>query len=93
MLARGLYHLRQSGLRETARMTARYVKDRTGLDLPRHRSWQRLGRNPQAVTNEDLMAALTILQKDIRLLRADMMRMGRDLPAAPERGGGDDRQD
>ena len=39
------------------------------------------------------MAALTILQKDIRLLRADMMRMGRDLPAAPERGGGDDRQD
>ena len=77
----------------TARMTARYVKDRTGLDLPRHRSWQRLGRNPQAVTNEDLMAALTILQKDIRLLRADMMRMGRDLPAAPERGGGDDRQD
>ncbi|MGR3416349.1 glycosyltransferase family 2 protein [Paracoccus sp. (in: a-proteobacteria)] len=93
VLARGLYHLRQSGLRETARMTARYVKDRTGLDLPRHRSWQRLGRNPQAVTNEDLMAALTILQKDIRLLRADMMRMGRDLPAAPQRGGGDDRQD
>ena len=90
VFARGLYHLRQSGLRETARMTARYVKDRTGVDLVPGRRGASSGslRNPKAVTNEDLMAALTVLQKDIKRIEARMTRLqDRRDGAAPNSGG------
>lgn len=69
VFARGLYHLRRSGLRETTRITAQYVKDRTGINLA---SWwfssQTEVRSINAVTNEDLMAGLIILQRDVQRL-------------------------
>lgn len=80
IFARGLYHLRHSGFGETARMTARYVKDRTGVDLvPKRRStygeFSMVSRNAKAVANEDLMAALIVLQKDIHRIQVQITRL------------------
>ena len=80
IFARGFYHLRHSGFGETARMTARYVKDRTGVDLvPKRRSTygelSMVSRNAKAVANEDLMAALIVLQKDIHRIHVQITRL------------------
>lgn len=54
-------------------MTARYVKDQTGIDLvPKHRNPYSgsVSGIPNAVTNDDLMAALIVLQKDIQRMQS-----------------------
>lgn len=92
IFARGFYHLRNSGLRETARMTARYVKDRTGVDLvPQRHSAQSASRNPKAVANEDLMAALIVLQKDIERLHRQVARLQNNQDEVLRNRKGDDR--
>jgi len=74
LFARGLFHLKRSGLRETLRMTGRYLS--SGIGIAQNR------RGPHAssanrVTNEDLLAALVILQSDLRNLRAEVAKLNR----------------
>lgn len=65
LIARGWYHLRHSGFRRTARMGADYLCDRTGLGTLH-------GRHSVQVTHEDLLAAMVVLQRDMRDLRAQL---------------------
>jgi glycosyltransferase involved in cell wall biosynthesis len=70
LISRGLHHLKNSGVRETIRMTGRYMYDKTGIDAFDGRT-----RSPQEkkrVTNEDLFAALIIMQRDIRKLQIEV---------------------
>lgn len=74
---RGLHHLRHSGTKETMRMTGRYLSDRLTL--------RRGGHDGQTSTdgigNDDLMAAMIILQRELRQMRAEL----RDLRARLDR--------
>lgn len=70
LMSRGLFHLRHSGIRETVRMTGRYMREKAGIgpvDTP-----SRAVQNRHRLTNDDIMAALVILQRDIRGLRSDL---------------------
>tara|TARA_R100000935_G_scaffold27031_2_gene47149 strand:+ start:7478 stop:8791 length:1314 start_codon:yes stop_codon:yes gene_type:complete len=66
ILARGFFHLRNSGVRETARMTGRWMNIVPGRFSRGSRA------DGHAVTNQDLMAALAILQSDVRRLQAEV---------------------
>lgn len=76
LVSRGLFHLKHSGVRETMRMTGRYMSAKTGIGPIRIGG--RGGREKHRVTNEDLIAALTILQRDIRNMRAEVAAMRRE---------------
>jgi len=89
----GLYHLRHSGLRRTARLTARYAAERLGGAGPR-----RLGKEKHAVTQKDLMMGLVVLQREVRQLRDEVTALRRELAEgrtpgndteAPEAGRGE----
>lgn len=70
LIARGMFHLRHSGIRETLRMTRRYISVKSGIGP--NRVVQRTNSDKQCLTNDDLFAALTILQRDVRNLRSDL---------------------
>lgn len=70
LISRGLFHLRHSGIRETARMTGRYIRKKSGMG-PVGIS-RRAVRDKHSLTNDDLMAALVILQRDVRRLRSEI---------------------
>lgn len=60
----GIHHLRHSGVRRTAGMTATYLSERLGLHSRRANRTTR-----DRLTNQDLMMALVVLQHDIRALQ------------------------
>jgi glycosyltransferase involved in cell wall biosynthesis len=70
LVSRGLFHLKNSGLRETMHMTGRYVSTKTGFGPFNIRSRPSLDK--PGVTNEDLFAAMIIMQRDIRDLRSEI---------------------
>ncbi|SEN55630.1 Glycosyl transferase family 2 [Paracoccus alcaliphilus] len=78
LVSRGLYHLKYSGVRETMRMVGRYLSARTGIGPIR--VGRREVQDKHRVTNEDLIAALSILQRDIRNLRAEVRAARQDSP-------------
>ena len=61
-LTAAAYHLRYSGVAETARLTNRYVRRKASGLAPAVR------RNGRAVTNEDLMLAMMLLEQRIEEL-------------------------
>lgn len=64
LVARGRFHLKHSGIRQSTRMGMSYLFQKT------RREWFfSKGRNTR-VTNEDLLAAMMILQQDLRLLQS-----------------------
>lgn len=69
LISRGRFHLTHSGFYKTVRMSAHYLREKTNLGPFRR------GRNTILVTNEDLFAAMTILQRDVRDLRADLITL------------------
>ncbi|TJZ89638.1 glycosyltransferase family 2 protein [Paracoccus gahaiensis] len=69
---RGLHHLKHTGVRQTASMTMTYMTDRFGL--------RRLGTSKTVhdkLSNQDLMMALIVLQRDIRSLRQEIKALSR----------------
>ncbi len=75
LISRGLFHLRRSGFRETMRMTGRYMTAKTGIQTSRVR--RRNALEKCHITNEDLMAALAVLQRDVRNLRSEISALRR----------------
>lgn len=75
--ALGLYHLRHSGLRRTARLTGRYAADRlggAGRGRPKEEG--------HAVTQKDVMMGLVVLQREVRQLREEVEALRRELAVA-----------
>lgn len=70
VFSRGLYHLRNSGVRNTVQMTRQFVSER--IALPQIFMREGGGKNGNAVTNEDLMAAMAVLQADVRRMQVDV---------------------
>lgn len=68
LIARGRFHLKHSGIRQSTRMGMTYLFQRTG------REWFFSNRRSTRVTNEDLLAAMTILQQDLRLFQSNLTR-------------------
>jgi len=66
LIARGRFHLKHSGFRRTARMGADYLRAHTGIGSVQ-------SRNTNRVRNEDLLAAMVVLQHDLQALRADLV--------------------
>lgn len=79
LLSRGMYHLRQSGIRNTARMTASYIAKKSGIGRNPHA--RRGGADKSPITNEEIMAALIILQRDMRNLRDELVTLRSGLNA------------
>lgn len=71
LLRHGLYHLRHSGLRQTAAMTRTVLVNRLGLRRP--------AAKRQELSNEDLMLALVLLQRELHEIRAELTAL-RDAP-------------
>ena len=77
LLRHGLYHLRHSGLRRTASMTTTVISDRLGLGLRRPSAVQR------ELSNDDLMLAMVLLQRELHEIRAELAALRRETqPAA-----------
>lgn len=72
LVGRGFYHLRHSGVRQTAMMTATYVASRFGR--PR-----KAAAAPVVQNNGDLMFALAVLQREIQDLRKEVRDLSRKL--------------
>lgn len=74
LVSRALFHLKHSGVRKTARMTARHLFARTGKEAFKSRTSPKpsLPRDRKKMTNDDLMAALAILQHEVRSLRDEI---------------------
>lgn len=73
--AKGLYGLRQNGVRATARVTARYLRDRVSRPVAAVR------RSRSRVSNDDLLFALVILQRRLEAIERkldDATRAGDD---------------
>lgn len=69
LLLHGFYHLRHSGLRQTATMTGRFVAEKVmnvGGRVRRRLS----GRKPTDVSNEDLMFSMMVLQRHLTSIEA-----------------------
>ncbi|MDO5612562.1 MAG: glycosyltransferase family 2 protein [Paracoccus sp. (in: a-proteobacteria)] len=79
LLSRGWYHLRASGPRQTAAMTGRYLSERFGLRSNTRDAAPR--DSADKIDNTDLMAAMVILQKELRLLRAEVAELRRRTPS------------
>ncbi|MDO5705244.1 MAG: glycosyltransferase family 2 protein [Paracoccus sp. (in: a-proteobacteria)] len=75
LLSRGLYHLRATGPKQTAVMTGRYLSQRLGLS--RNGPAASTRDSADKIDNADLMAALVILQKELRSLRAEVAELRR----------------
>ncbi|QEW28258.1 glycosyltransferase family 2 protein [Roseovarius indicus] len=87
--ALGMYHLRHSGVRRTARLTGRFAAERLGLT-----GRKRTGGEGHAVTQKDVMMGLVVLQREMRELREEVAALRRELAegraagtGAPEAGG------
>lgn len=63
----GIYYLREAGVRRTASMTAAYLSKRLGL---RRKAPQPVVQ--ERLTNQDLMMAMIVLQRDLRALRHEI---------------------
>lgn len=81
LVSRGWYHLRNSGVRNTARMVGTYTSERLGIKPIGARAGTRQDQNQ--VSNEDLMAAMAILQADLRRLRDEVSRLRAGPQAKP----------
>lgn len=77
LVGRGFHHLRHTGLRQTASMTATYLSERF--------SRRRLPDEPAPgmLTNQDLMLAMIVLQRELQSLRQEV----RMLSERPDSGG------
>lgn len=64
---RGLYHLKHTGVRQTASMTMTYMSERLGL-----RRLEASKAEQDKLSHQDLMMALVVLQRDIRSLREEV---------------------
>lgn len=64
LLAKGLYGLRQNGVRATAVVTARYLRDRVAGPIASGRARRRSSK----VTNDDLLFALVVVQRRLDAL-------------------------
>lgn len=74
LLAVGLYHLRHSGLRRTARLTLRYAAGRLkGGAEPGQ------GEGETMVSRKDVMMALVVLQREVRGLREEVAQLRAEL--------------
>ncbi|MEQ8897037.1 MAG: glycosyltransferase family 2 protein [Roseovarius sp.] len=80
----GLYHLRHSGLRRTARLTAGYAVEQLGGAGRRGP-----GKERHAVTEKDLMMGLVVLQREVRQLRDEVAELRRELAEARAPGAED----
>ena len=83
LVSRGLFHLRHSGVNNTMRMTARYLSAKTGINAAPVENGsgsvkKQLSNDKKRVTNEDLIAALAILQREVRSLRSEVISLRRD---------------
>ncbi len=76
LFARGLFHLRHSGLRRTARIGMRYIGERLGTGAPGRPGTPAADRH--VPTASDLMAAMIVLQADLRGLRAELAELRRE---------------
>lgn len=83
LFGRGMYHLRNTGLRQTLGMTATYARERLGIPLPTSSA----RRKRDEIDNRDLMLALVVLQKELRGLRAELAQIKRDNAAGSGRQG------
>lgn len=69
---RGLHHLKHTGVLQTARMTGSYMSERIGL-----RRLESSMTMQEKLSNQDLMMALVVLQRDIRSLRQEVRALSR----------------
>lgn len=74
LLRHGLYHLRHSGLRQTAAMTKSVIVNRLGL--------RRQAALRTDLSNEDLMLAMVLLQRELHEIRAELAALRRDVPVS-----------
>ena len=65
LITKGLHGLRHNGVRDTAKLSVRYLRDRIGDRV-------RPYRNTSLSTNDDLMMALVVLQRRIDRLEAKL---------------------
>lgn len=74
IISRGIYHLRHSGIRETAHMTVRYAKERLGANsnFLAPKEVQKNSTYKNQISNNDLMASLIILQHEVNRLRTEV---------------------
>ena len=77
--ALGIYHLKQSGVRRTARLTARFISERLGRRVRMAR-----GKEMGNVTQKDLMMGIVLLQREVRKLRAEVQDLRQELQDARE---------
>lgn len=66
LVARGRFHLKHYGVRQFTRRGMSYLFQKSG------KGWFFSNQRNTRVTNEDLLAAMTILQQDLRLLRSSL---------------------
>lgn len=74
LFSRGLYHLRHSGVRQTAAMTASFMANRIGLR--RRPAAEEAALND--LSNKDLMLALVLMQRELHQIRAEIAELRRD---------------
>lgn len=88
--ALGLYHLRHSGIRRTARLTGRYAAERFGFAGRGRKAEER-----NAVTQKDLMMGLVVLQREVRELRQEVAGLRQQLAEGgmPQAGGAEAPRD
>ncbi|WBU57849.1 glycosyltransferase family 2 protein [Paracoccus sediminicola] len=85
VLGRGMFHLRNSGPKETAKMTGRYVSDRLGLSEV-IRNARRKNAATEVLDHADLMTAMVVLQRDLRALRSEVADLREKLDRQNENG-------
>lgn len=71
LVARGIYHLRASGIRKTSMMTLQYTADRFWKSGSSQASKEAL-QSKHTIDGQHIMAALILLQRDLRELRAEL---------------------
>lgn len=69
LMSAGLYHLRYSGVRHTAKLVGRYTSEKikNGLKSQKRRI---KGQKATDITNEDLMVAMVILQRQLKSIES-----------------------
>lgn len=70
LIRRGMFHLRYTGVMKTASMVLKYARGKLFYNKDANQYLR--GSKSSAINNEDLLAALIVIQSDIKSLRSDI---------------------
>ena len=76
----GFYHLRHSGVRQTAAITYRFLQNATGFS----KNGNGLSGPDEAVSNADLMFAMVVLQRKLEAIEARLDQAKPQTPSEPK---------